>query len=65
MEQDAVNAWLTSIGVDPTEVPALYVAMHMKAAFMGEFKWTEFKTGCLALGVDDEASWKAIVPRLR
>lgn len=65
MEQDAIESWLTSISVDPQEVLAIYIAMHMKAAFMGEFKWAEFKTGCTAFGVDSVDSWKAIVSRLR
>ena len=39
--------------------------MQMKAAFMGEFKWAEFKTGCGALGVDTVDTWKAVVPRMR
>ena len=65
MEQDAIETWLQSIGVDPQEVLAIYIAMQMKATFMGEFKWGEFKTGCGALGVDSNDSWKAIVPRLR
>ena len=37
----------------------------MKAKYMGEYTWEEFKTGCAALGCDSIASWTAALPRLR
>lgn len=56
---------MNSIGCDPEDVLAIYISMIMKAQYMGEYKWAEFKTGCAALGVDSVDSWKAVVPSLR
>ena len=37
----------------------------MGAEYMGEYKWPEFKKGCLALGCDSIQGWKSVLPRIR
>ena len=52
MGQDGIESFMNAIGVDPTGMVCILIAMYMEAAYMGEFKWEEFKKGCSKLGVD-------------
>ena len=66
MDQDGIESFMGQLGVDAqTDVLAISISQAMEAEYMGEYKWSEFKKGCAALGCDSIASWTAVLPRLR
>ena len=66
MEQEAITNFMGQLGINAeTDIICIKISQYMKAKFMGEYTWEEFKTGCQALGCDSIASWTAVLPRLR
>ncbi|KAH7816063.1 putative squamous cell carcinoma-related oncogene [Monocercomonoides exilis] len=65
IQEDGFVDFLTDIGVDPLEIDSLIVSYKLGCKLLGQISHDDFVKGCQGVGVQDVASFKRELPRLR